>query len=116
MQVHPYLSGALGAEREAGARVTCRQPCEEFLGVLTEIQGLRLVTSNLLEDLQKVVRAPWGATRFCGFHMLSCIQTHTVVQSQVVCGSVSMSACLFVCVRVHVCLCACACLSVCVRA
>ncbi|CAL8380320.1 unnamed protein product [Gadus morhua 'NCC'] len=47
--------GALGAEREAGARVTCRQPCEEFLGVLTEIQGLRLVTSNLLEDLQKVV-------------------------------------------------------------
>ncbi|XP_059893212.1 uncharacterized protein DDB_G0284459-like [Gadus macrocephalus] len=47
--------GALGEEREAGARVTCRQPCEEFLGVLTEIQGLRLVTSNLLEDLQKVV-------------------------------------------------------------
>ncbi|KAG7257235.1 hypothetical protein CRUP_017261 [Coryphaenoides rupestris] len=32
-----------------------RLQCEEFLGVLTEIDGLRFVTSNLLEVLQKVV-------------------------------------------------------------
>ncbi|CAL8304735.1 unnamed protein product [Lota lota] len=47
--------GALGAEREAAARLLCRQPCEDFMGALTEIQGLRQVTGNLLEDLQKVI-------------------------------------------------------------
>ncbi|XP_053270331.1 thrombospondin-2 [Pleuronectes platessa] len=35
---------------------TCRHPCEELVGVLTEIHGLRLVTGNLLEDLERVTK------------------------------------------------------------
>ena len=34
----------------------CRHPCEELVGLLTEIHGLRIVTSNLLDDLERVVR------------------------------------------------------------
>lgn len=34
----------------------CRQPCDDLVGVLTEIEGLRFVTGNLLEDLDRIVR------------------------------------------------------------
>lgn len=51
----------------------CRQPCDELVGVLTEIEGLRFVTGNLLEDLDRVVRQirtrplhlPFVALIFC---------------------------------------------------
>lgn len=34
----------------------CLHPCEDLFGLLTEIHGLRVVTNNLLEDLDRVVR------------------------------------------------------------
>lgn len=40
----------------ASTSQVCRQPCEDLAGVLTEIEGLRFVTGNLLEDLDRVVR------------------------------------------------------------
>lgn len=45
-----------GAEVDKVSSEICRHPCEELMELLTEIQGLRIVTSNLLEDLERVVR------------------------------------------------------------
>lgn len=48
-------AGAAKVENASTSQV-CRQPCEDLAGVLTEIEGLRFVTGNLLEDLDRVVR------------------------------------------------------------
>ncbi|XP_068593022.1 thrombospondin-2-like [Cebidichthys violaceus] len=47
-------SGVGGAKVDNVSSEVCRHPCEELVGLLTEIQGLRIVTSNLLEDLERV--------------------------------------------------------------
>lgn len=56
----------------------CRQPCDKLVGVLTEIEGLRFVTGNLLEDLDRVVRQ----IRTRPFHLLyvALIVVHGLVQ------------------------------------
>lgn len=45
-----------GAKVDNVSAEICRHPCEELIDLLTEIQGLRIVTNNLLEDLERVVR------------------------------------------------------------
>lgn len=55
---HPHFASATGV---GGAKVDnmseiCRYPCEDLVDLLTEIHGLRIVTNNLLEDLERVVR------------------------------------------------------------
>ncbi|XP_068438976.1 thrombospondin-2-like [Clinocottus analis] len=47
-------AGVGGAKVDNVSSEVCRHPCEELVGLLTEIQGLRIVTSNLLEDLERV--------------------------------------------------------------
>ncbi|KAM8730454.1 thrombospondin-2-like [Acanthopagrus schlegelii] len=49
-------AGVGGAKVDNASSEVCRHPCEELLGLLTEIHGLRIVTSNLLEDLERVSR------------------------------------------------------------
>lgn len=49
-------TGVGGAKVDNASSEVCRHPCEELLVLLTEIHGLRIVTSNLLEDLERVVR------------------------------------------------------------
>lgn len=49
-------AGVHAAKVDNASLEICRHPCEELVGVLTEIEGLRIVTSNLLEDLERVVR------------------------------------------------------------
>lgn len=49
-------AGVGGAEVVNVSPKMCRHPCEELVEVLTEIHGLRIVTSNLLDDLDRVVR------------------------------------------------------------
>uniref|UniRef100_A0AAV2LGT2 Thrombospondin-2-like n=1 Tax=Knipowitschia caucasica TaxID=637954 RepID=A0AAV2LGT2_KNICA len=50
-EMHPrsQTQGVGGAE-------VCRQPCDDLLGLLTEIHGLRLVTNNLLDELERVAK------------------------------------------------------------
>ncbi|XP_065805514.1 thrombospondin-2-like isoform X1 [Labrus bergylta] len=47
-------AGVGGVKVENVSSQICRHPCDELVGLLTEIQGLRIVTSNLLEDLDRV--------------------------------------------------------------
>ncbi|XP_078136081.1 thrombospondin-2-like [Sander vitreus] len=47
-------AGVGGAKVDNVSSEVCRYPCEDLVGLLTEIQGLRIVTSNLLEDLERV--------------------------------------------------------------
>ncbi len=51
-----FSTGVWGAKVDNVSSEICRHPCEEVLGLLTEIEGLRVATSNLLEDLERVVR------------------------------------------------------------
>lgn len=50
------FTGVGGAKVENVSSEICRHPCEELVELLTEIQGLRIVTNSLLEDLERVVR------------------------------------------------------------
>ncbi|XP_044194009.1 thrombospondin-2-like [Thunnus albacares] len=47
-------TGVGGAEVDNKSPAVCRHPCEELVELLTEIHGLRIVTSSLLEDLERV--------------------------------------------------------------
>lgn len=51
-----FSAGVGGGEVDNVPPKMCRHPCEELVELLTEIQGLRIVTSNLLDDLDRVVR------------------------------------------------------------
>ncbi|XP_072312538.1 thrombospondin-2-like [Eucyclogobius newberryi] len=50
-----FFYGAAVCAGVAGAKV-CRQPCDDLLGLFTEIHGLRLVTNGLLDDLDRVAK------------------------------------------------------------
>uniref|UniRef100_UPI0037E8427D thrombospondin-2-like n=1 Tax=Semicossyphus pulcher TaxID=241346 RepID=UPI0037E8427D len=47
-------AGVSGTKGDNVSSQICRHPCDELVGLLTEIHGLRIVTSNLLEDLDRV--------------------------------------------------------------
>uniref|UniRef100_A0AAQ6AKF2 Thrombospondin 2b n=1 Tax=Amphiprion ocellaris TaxID=80972 RepID=A0AAQ6AKF2_AMPOC len=49
-------AGVGGAKVDNVSSEICRHPCEELMGLLTEIYGLRVVTSSLLEDLERVLK------------------------------------------------------------
>ncbi|XP_034425869.1 thrombospondin-2-like [Hippoglossus hippoglossus] len=51
-----FYAGVGGAKVNNVSSQICRHPCEEVVGVLTEIHGLRIVTGNLLEDLERVTK------------------------------------------------------------
>lgn len=55
---NPFASPTVvgGAKVDNVSSEVCHHPCEELVDLLTEIQGLRIVTGNLLEDLDRVVR------------------------------------------------------------
>ena len=50
------VTGVGGEKVENVSFEICRHPCDEVTGLITEIQDLRIVTNNLLEDLDRVVR------------------------------------------------------------
>lgn len=50
------VTGVGGEKVENASFKICRHPCEELTGLITEIHDLRIVTNNLLEDLDRVVR------------------------------------------------------------
>ncbi|TMS22109.1 hypothetical protein E3U43_012374, partial [Larimichthys crocea] len=54
LYVAAMCAGVGGAKVDNVSSEICRHPCEDLMGLLTEIQGLRIVTSNLLEDLERV--------------------------------------------------------------
>lgn len=45
-----------GAKVENVSSKICHRPCEDLVVLLTEINSLRMVTNNLLDDLDRVVR------------------------------------------------------------
>ncbi|XP_039894838.1 thrombospondin-2-like isoform X3 [Simochromis diagramma] len=47
-------AGVDGAKVSNLSSQICLHPCEDLFGLLTEIHGLRVVTNNLLEDLDRV--------------------------------------------------------------
>lgn len=58
-------AGVWGAKVDNVSSEICRHPCDELMGLLTEIHGLRIVTGNLLDDLEKVVRQKY----MCMYHL-----------------------------------------------
>ncbi|XP_024913795.1 suppressor protein SRP40-like, partial [Cynoglossus semilaevis] len=47
-------AGVDGAKVENVSLEICQHPCKDLVNLLTEIHGLRFVTNNLLEDLEKI--------------------------------------------------------------
>ncbi|MEQ2267549.1 hypothetical protein XENORESO_007469, partial [Xenotaenia resolanae] len=47
-------AGVDGAKVLNGSGEMCHHPCDELLDLITEIHGLRIVTNNLLEELERV--------------------------------------------------------------
>lgn len=48
-------TGVDGAKVENVSLEICQHPCKDLVNLMTEIHGLRFVTNNLLEDLEKIV-------------------------------------------------------------
>ncbi|XP_014325859.1 thrombospondin-2-like isoform X1 [Xiphophorus maculatus] len=53
-------AGVDGAKVYNGSAEMCHHPCDELLDLITEIHGLRIVTNNLLEDLERVSKENEG--------------------------------------------------------
>ncbi|XP_047464832.1 thrombospondin-2-like isoform X2 [Mugil cephalus] len=49
-------AGVGGAKVSNVSAEVCHHPCDELMDLITEIHGLRIVTTNLLEDLERVTR------------------------------------------------------------
>lgn len=51
-----WYAGVRCADMANGTSAVCRHPCKELVQLLADIHDMRVVTGNLLEDLDRVVR------------------------------------------------------------